>query len=109
MSAQSSQYKNYVTKNTKSNVEPEVGEQGVMPKSLDGETWTDRSLGRDAMTHRWGDREYGPVRVEVSNLGRVREIQSIRRGWSFIVAVHATKQNYFNYQRPLGMFHYLNT
>lgn len=102
-------YDNYVKQATANNVAPIVGERGEWPEKLEGEIWTDRSMGKDAMTNRWGDREYGPVKVYTSNMGRVMEVQSLQRGWTFIAAVHRTKDDYYNYRRPLGMFHYLNT
>jgi hypothetical protein len=107
-SAQETHYRAYVELTTKNNVEPIVYEDGVLQVDLDGEVWT-RSEGRYAMTHRWGDPEYGPVTVYTSNLGRVMEIQSIRRGLSSIRAIHRTQNDYFNYRRPMGMFHYLYT
>jgi hypothetical protein len=102
-------YDNYVKQVTARNVEPIVSEAGVWPENLEGEEWTDRSRGKDAMSNQWGDREYGPVSVRTSNLGRVMEVQSIQRGMSFVVAVHRTREDYRNYRRPMGMFHYLST
>lgn len=107
-SAQQTYYDSYVKQVTANNVAPIVYEADQKQVDLEGEVWT-REEGRNALTHRWGDREYGPVTVYTSNLGRVMEIQSIRRGMSSIRAIHRTLDDYWNYRRPMGMFHYLYT
>lgn len=108
VSAQETYYAGYVKLVTKNNVDPTVYPTDEVQVDLDGEVWTE-STGRYALTHRWGDRDYGPVYVYTSNLGRVMEVQSIRRGMSSIRAIHRTMDDYFNYRRPMGMFHYLYT
>lgn len=107
-SAQQTYYDSYVKQVTADNVAPILCDEGKWPDALEGEEWS-RPEGRDALSNRWGDPEYGPVSVWVSSLGRVMEVQSLRRGASFIAAIHRTRDDFYNYRRPLGMFHYLYT
>jgi len=95
-------YKNSVERN---NVAPTVAPKGEWPADLDGEIWTESRT----MSPRWADASYGRCRVYTSNLGRVREKQSLDHGMSFQIAVHRTSDDYWNYNRAMGMFHYLNT
>lgn len=107
MNQQSEIYQRYVKQTTKDNVEPTVLERNVWPKT-EGETW-ERSLGRDGKSSKWGSYEYGEVKVYVSNLGRVMEVQSLNRGLSFICAIFENERDQTFYRQPLGMFHYLYT
>ena len=106
LSASETYYSSYVEDAEKNNVAPIVAERGKWVADLDGETW-EQPRGKQALTHRWGDPAYGPVWVSVSNLGRVREVQSIMRVMSHICAVHRSKDDYYNYRRPMSMNMYL--
>jgi hypothetical protein len=98
-------YEGYKAGVERNNVEPIVSPKNQWPVDLDGEVWTDART----LSPRWGDRAYGQVYVSTSNLGRVRELQSLDRGMSFQIAIHSTTDDYWGYNRALGMFHYLYT
>lgn len=106
MSASETYYSAYSEDVRKNNVAPIVSERGKWPEKLEGEEWT-RPSGKEALSHSWGDPAYGPVRVHVSNKGRVMEVQSIMRGMSHICAVHQNMTDYINYRRPLSINMYL--
>ncbi len=102
--AQETYHQAYVKQVTADNVQPIIAPRGQWPEKLEGEIWTDKP----GATAGWGDREYGPVYVRTSNMGRVMEVQSLMRGLTFMVAIHRTHDDYSNYRRPLGIFHYLH-
>jgi hypothetical protein len=98
-------YDSYKARVESGNVPPAVSPKNTWPADLDGEVWSESRT----MSPRWGDAIYGRVFVYTSNLGRVRELQSLDRGMSFQIAVHRTAEDYWSYNRAMGMFHYLNT
>ena len=106
MSSSMTFYNSYVDEATKNNVQPLIAPRGEMVPDLDGETWT-RPSGRDAMSPKWGDLVYGRVSVYVSNMGRVKEVQSIMRGMSFVCAVHRTMNDYRIFERAMPINTYL--
>lgn len=105
-SAGQTYYSSYVEETTKNNIQPIIAPRGKWVESLEGEEWT-CPQGREALSPQWGDPMYGPVRVSVSNKGRVREVQSVMRGMSFVCAVHRTVGDYLNYKRTMPINTYL--
>lgn len=106
MSSSMTYYSTYVEETTKNNVQPIMAPRGEMVPDLDGEIWT-QPEGRDAMAPKWGDVGYGWVSVYVSNMGRVKEVQSIMRGMSFVCAVHRNINDYRSFERAMPINTYL--
>lgn len=93
-------YNNYLA--TFADVVRPTTTKNAWPVKLDGEKfektdWT-RKVGESYSTKVW-----------LSSAGRVVEVEPIGNGWNNLFHTFETEQDWRNFRKPMGMFHYLNT
>lgn len=91
-------YNNYV-KSFDHIVKPEILTE--WPQLAEGET-----MEKTDWTRKWGE-SYRTQVYKTSN-GRIIEVETIS-WYKTLFAVFENHNDWFNFRRPMGMFHYLNT